>query len=619
MKPSCTLRLASASLSGRRVGRAYINAAATVFGDGREIVRRTLPAAMVDLEGSDPVELPRLLAEVIELEFAEMWRPDSFGAADGHVFIIPPWWFGTRGKRRVEVRLDGGGHVTKLDAHGVCRSAPLRVPHPSEQGVLLDRARRWAVRSVENLTLVTGHHLSETSTWLLQAAEDPTVLFSATIRAWREMLDAIDIPRALRFWPTLVLGDLPYIVGTKERRIFATHWPWAANALAHARPSIRRSCLQRLDSNRANSVSVASQMLCCQGRRECSRTTALARKLPTIDPKVQSVVFGAAGDPHSGMESACRAALFEVEAENETALADRIARADPHLVLSQVEFALQASVFSGPATRLAVGGLVASMLVGTEIRPQELGVPPATIGRALRKASADSVAVFAATNRPLDDPLDAGIYALSKFFRRHRLGATQMARWAATVSRGKFFEGNRTSSWPPPRGWRSVRKMTVSSDARPLLSIVAIVQEGMDMKNCLARGHYHDSAAAGLVHIFSLRTPQRATLALREHRDETGCRVVGYEIVELKAHRNETPESAARQRAEALVTALHEGLLIEGAEIGLKELQRRGKSTRSFIADAAVAVWLWKALVRSLPVRFHGSSPEQIAEEALAP
>ena len=362
-------------------------------------------------------------------------------------------------------------------------------------------------------------------------------------------------------------------------------------------------------------MSVASQMLCCRGSRQCSKTTALARKLPTIDPEVQSVVFGAAGDPHSGVESTCRAMLFEVEAEGESALADRIVSADPDLALSQMEYALQAGVFSGPTTQLVVGGLVASMLVGTEIRPQEeLGVSPVAIGRALRKASADSVAVFAAGNRPLDDPLDAGIYALSKFFRKRRLGAMQLARWAAAVSPDcESFEGERSSSWPPPRGWNAVREMAVSGDVTPLLSIGAIVQEGVDMRNCLARGHYNDRAAAGRVHVFSLHAPQRATLALAEHRD--GCRVVGYEIVELKARRNGEPRSATQQRAEALVAALHEGLSIEGGEIDPNELERRGKSTRSFIADTAVAVRLWSALARSLPARFRAYSPQRIAEE----
>ena len=451
--------------------------------------------------------------------------------------------------------------------------------------------------------------------WLLDAAEDATALLERSSRVWGKMLAALDIPEALRGWP-LQLGHLPHLLGSRERRAFATHFTWAAHALTQARPAIRRSCLRRLDRNKSEFAAVAAQLLCCRGRRQCSKSILFARKLPTIPAEVQAVVLGGGGDPYSAIESVYRAMLFEVEANSGAALAGRLAQTNPHLLYSQLEYALQAGVFSGRTTQLVVGGLVASTLVGTEVRPEELGVSPVTIAQALRKTSADAIATFVAEHRRLNvvDPLDAGTCALSKFLRRHRLRAMQLAKWAAAVAPPdcESLEGERSSSWPPPRGWNAAREMSASNDITPLLSIGAIVREGVKQSNCLAHGDYHDRAAAGLVHLFSLRHPQRTTLALEEHRD--GSRVVGYEIAEFKARRNQPPGSPSWRRAEELVVALNVGLSIEGGEIDPDELERRRQPTRSFVAETAVAEQLWKALVGSLPRRFH-QSPRSIVEE----
>ena len=617
--PSGTLRLVSAALSGRRMSGDYVEAASAVLVDDDKTVRRSLRMTTTANGTSEPVKLPKLLAEIVELEFEEMYRADHYDVDDGCVFIIPPWWFDTQ--CRVEIQLDGRGHITKLGAHGACRKGCcpkmateewLMEPPPTMRDARLERAKRWAVRSLANLALVTGRPPSETSTWLLKAADDPSEQCAAAAEVWRKMLGAIGVPPALRKGWLLKLGDVPHILGTPERRVFATHWPWAAHALARTSPAMRRSCLRRLDSNIAHSVDVASRLLCCRGGR-CSKTTALARKLPTIAPAVQQLVLGTGADPHRGYASMLRAALFEAEGENEAPLADRIVRTDPLVVQSQLHSALEVGMaLDSPTSQLAVAGLVAWMLIGTEA---SLGVSSVVVGQALHKAATDSVAVFAAEHPPFGDPVDAGILALTRFFRRHRLTAPQFSRWAATVAPpdGRSFEGERSGTWPSPPGWNAAGT-GLDGTVVPLSSIAAIVEEGEKMENCLAHGHYHDRAAAGEVHLFSMRSPQRSTLALREQRDESGTAVVNYEVVELKARRNRAPTAEAQQRALELVATLRRGLN-GGVEIGSEELGRRQKSTRSFIAAPDVAMRLWKALASSLPARLHGFSPRRIAEE----
>ena len=402
---------------------------------------------------------------------------------------------------------------------------------------------------------------------------------------------------------------------TPEQRHFATHWPWAA--LAVAKSGGRDGYLRRLDDNAANAVGVARQVLCCQGMEGCTNPSALAKRMPCLNYAVQLTVLGA--DPHALGEKRRRALLFEAD-DPGYPLPARLMSGAAQLVRDQVQFALDVAmaVDAGGSSRYAVGGLISRVLVGTDVHPETLG-EPAAVALSFHEASADCIAAFVDYCIGDEDPLGAGILALARFFRKGGLTMRQLKRWSAAIppTNGDTFVGDRSLTWPAAQGWH-----THASDGAivPVTSICDLVAAGREMDNCLARGYHHDRVAAGDMHVFKLRLRSgNAILTLREHRDPTGTHVIGYSLHELKGPRNATPCKEAKHMASRLLADLTSSL---PAGIPAEELTRRRVVTRRsgrpgsgrwFCADRDVAARAWRNYLIRLPKRLKTSSLEQIA------
>ena len=458
-----------------------------------------------------------------------------------------------------------------------------------------------------HLETVLGSAPSAASDWLYAFFDEANAV---ALSVWEELVESIDMPLPLRSWSPRV-GEL-HLCTTPERRHFATHWPWAAIALSRGDGHVRRACLGKLDRNVANSIRVASRMLCCGGNEECGKALGVAQQMPRIPHATQRIALG--HGPR--VDPSYRALLFEAGESGHPAHA-LLRQCDPQLVKDQVEYARSAAfaLRGGGAARYAVGGLLAQMLVRNHIPPSDSVAEPAALACAFLRASAECLAVFAAESehRPAEeDELGAGVFALASYFRRQRLEFQQLVRWSAAVAPhgDDIFEGDRAGVWSPPPGWEG--HMAQDGAVTPLLSIAEIVHEGIAMENCLARGFYHERAAAGDVHIFRLSLPGRATLGLREHRAMSDTIVTHYSVIELKGVRNKRPSAGAARQSDALVTALNSRAPIAVPE---DELERRRKSTRSFNADRDVATEVWRQLFAlALPKRLRRSSPRQIAD-----
>ena len=412
----------------------------------------------------------------------------------------------------------------------------------------------------------------------------------------------------------MFLSDNGDVLDSREGRHFTTHWPWAA--LAVATSGERDGCLRRLQDNIAHSTAVARQMLCCQGVEECTKPSALARQMPRLGRSVQLRVLGT--DPHAVDERRLRALLFEAD-DPGYPLPARLMSGDAQTVRNQLEFALDVAmaVQAGGRSRYAVGGLLARMLVGTDVDPGTFG-EPAAIAWSFRQTSADCVAAFVDYCTAGDeDPVGAGIRGLARFFREAGLTMRQLARWSAAIppTNGDTFVGDRFRMWPADRGWPHD-----ASDGAitPVTSIRDLVEAGREMDNCLARGYYHDRVAAGDLHVFKLRSGN-AILTLREHRDATDTHVIGFTLHELKGYRNATPCEEAKRMASRLLADLTSSLPIG---IPAEELKRRRVVThhsgrpgsgRSFCADRDVAARAWRNHLIRLPKALATSSLEQIA------
>ena len=590
------------------VAAEYVNAAATVLGNdnhAREHLREALRGRTVHRR----VELPSNVATEIERKCAERCCPQVERHGCGsRTFVIPPWFRVGGLSRSIRVTLDRAGHCTEVVATPSQRGVPLW-PHAdytmNHTYPRRSRHYRWAERMRAQLSIVLGNAPSAASDWLDSFEQ----MDAAALSVWTELVESIDMPRPLRSWSPRI-GDL-CLCATPERRRFATHWPWAAVALSRGDGHVRRRCLRRLDDNVANSIHVASKMLCCESKEGCEKALGVAQQMPRIPLATQRVALG--HGPR--VDPTYRALLFEAGNSGRPMHA-LLRQCDPQLVKAQVEYA-RSVVFAlrcGDAARLAVGGLLAQMLVGTDIPPADSGAEPAAVACAFRRASAECLAVFAAESehRPAEeDELGAGVFALAGYFRQKRLKFQQLVRWSAAVAPhgDALFEGDRAGAWAPPPGWEA--HMAQDGAVTPLLSIADIMHEGSVMDNCLARGFYHERAAAGDVHIFRLPSPGRATLALKEHRAMSDAIVTHYSVVELKSVQNRRPSAGAARRSELLVTALNSKTPIVVPD---DELERRRKSTRSFNVDRHVATEVWRQLFApALPGRLRGSSPLEIA------
>ena len=583
------------------VAAEYVNAAATVLGNDTG-TRRLLGEALRGRTVDARVELPRAIATEIQRRCAQRYYPRIERHAGGKTFVIPPWYHAGGLSRSIRVTLDPAGQCTEVVATPSQQLVPLQRHLPDRRRP--GRYSKWAMRMAAYLETVLGNAPSAASDWLYAFFEE---VDSVAGSVWEELVESIDIPLPLRSWSPRI-SEL-HLCTTPERRHFATHWPWAAIALSRGDGHVRRACLKKLDGNVANSIRVASRMLCCSGsEEECDKALGTAQQMPRIPHATQRIALG--------QGSIYRALLFEAGDSGRPVHA-LLRQCDPQLVKDQVEYASSAAIAlrGGGASRYAVGGLLAQMLVGRRIPPANSDAEPAELASAFLRASAECLAVFAAESehRPdAEDELGAGVFALASYFRRQRLDFRQLVRWSAAVGPHDHdvFEGDRAGVWSPPPGWEC--HMEQHGAVTPLLSIAQIVREGIAMKNCLARGFLHERAAAGDVHIFRLRLPSRATLSLKEHRTMSDTIVTHYSVMELKGVRNKEPSAAAARQSDALVTALNSRAPIAVPE---DELERRRKSTRSFNADRDVAKELWRRLFApALPKRFHRSSPRQIAD-----
>lgn len=587
----------------------YFDAAAAVLDDDARSARMVAAMAMACYPAT---VLPKDTATLIEDECRRRHHPHVEVHANGGRMFVMPRWFWPKAKRSLHISLDAGGQPTMIRKIGV---GPARIPlHVQPDRYRAARCRRWAERLLLDLTRVLNHAPTAASNWLHAAVANPEEAELAAMAVWNEFVETQELPLSPLDWP-LTLGDVDTLCGTPERRNFATHWTWAAYAMARTKANERRQCLRRLDDNAANAAGVAVQMLCCQGVEECEKTKALAKQMPRLGPAVPLSVLGV-DDPHSNDGRAFRALLFEADGPG-FPLPARLMKSSPQLVRHQVQFALEVTrAFErGASSRYAVGGLIARMLVGTDLAPEKLG-PPNAVAWAFQRTSADCIATFVGDIAHLglandEDRLGAGIVALAHFFLEERLTVRQLIDWSAAVAPtdGGVFESERAGTWPVPCGWHA--HDASDGAVTPLLSIGDIATEGAEMNNCLARGYYHDRAAAGEVHIFKLRLPAgRATLALEEHRDAYSLRVVEYSILELKGSRNAEPRREAKRRAERLLTDLNASL---PAEIPADERKRRSESARWFCADRARAARAWRTRYSiALPKRLRTSSPEQV-------
>ena len=586
----------------------YLKAAAAVLGnDGR--TRRLLREALRGRTIYPGTELSTEVAGEIERRCFRGYYPQIDLHADGRrTFVIPPWFRAGGLSRSIWITLDRDGQCTEVAATPSQRRVPLW-PHDAymENHTCRKRSRhhRWATRMRAQLEIVLGTTTFSASDWLESFEQMDAVALSV----WDELIESINVPLALRgWWPRI--GDLD-LCATPERRYFASHWPWAAMALSRGNGHVRRGCLGRLDRNVANSIRIANKMLCCQSREECEKAIGVAQQMPCILPETQEVALG--HGPR--VDSTYRALLFEAGGSGRP-LHAVLQQCEPWLIRGQVEYARSVAfaLHGGGAARFALGGLLAWMLVGSNIQPASSDTEPAALACAFLRASAECLAVFAAESehRPAEeDALGAGVFALASYFRQQRLGFLQLLRWSAAVapSDDVLFEGDRASAWSPPPGWEPY--MGQDGGVTPLLSIADIVREGIAMDNCLARGFYHARAAAGDVHIIRLQAPGKATLAILEHRAASDTIVTHYSVDELKGPQNRAPSADAVRRSETLVATLNSRAPIA---IAADELERRRKSTRSFNADDYIATRLWRQLFApALPKRLRGSSPRQIA------
>ena len=120
------------------------------------------------------------------------------------------------------------------------------------------------------------------------------------------------------------------------------------------------------------------------------------------------------------------------------------------------------------------------------------------------------------------------------------------ADWSAAVAPtdGGAFEGNRAGTWPVACGW--LAHDASDGAITPLLSIRDIAAEGTEMNNRLARGYYHDRAAAGQVHVFKLRLPSGRRL-LRWKSIETPPVRASSSNRSLSSRASATPSHAGRR------------------------------------------------------------------------
>lgn len=594
----------------------YVNAAAAVLGNGNR-TRRLLREALRGRIIYPGAKLPSEVAAEVERQCFRCYYPQVEHHADGsRTFVIPPWFRAGGLSRSVRITLDRGGQCMEVSAAPSQRFLPLW-PDARDKGNHTYRKRsrhqRWATRMRRQLESVLGTRASATSDWLDSFEQMDAVALSV----WDEMIESISLPPPLRAWSPSI-GDLD-LCATPERRYFASHWPWAARALSRGDGHVRRACLRKLDRNVANSIRIANKMLCCQSLEECEKSMGVAQQMPCIPLATQQITLGRG----PRVDSTYRALLFEA-GDSGQPLHAVLRQCEPSLIKDQIDYAEKVAfeLRGGGSARFALGGLLAWMLVGSDIQPKDSGVEPAALARAFLRASAECLAVFAAESehRPAEeDELGAGVFALASYFRQQRLGFQQLLRWSAAVAppddvlfegdRASVFEGDRASVWSPPPGWES--HMGQDGAITPLLSIAEIIHEGIAMDNCLARGFYHDRAAAGDIHIFRLRSPDKATLALREHRAVFNTIVTRYSVVELKGMRNRAPSAETARLSETLVATLNSRAPIA---IAADEFERRRKSTRSFNADDYIATRVWHRLFApALPKRLRGSSPRQIA------
>ena len=593
----------------------YVNAAAAVLGNDNR-ARRLLREALRGRIIYPGTKLPSEVAAEVERQCSRCYYPQVERHADGsRTFVIPPWYRAGGLSRSVRITLDRGGQCMEVSAAPLQRFVPLW-PDAREKGNHTHRKRgrhqRWATRMRVQLESVLGTRPSAASDWLDSFEQMDAVALSV----WDEMIESVNMPPPLRAWSPRI-GDLD-LCATPERRYFASHWPWAAMALSRGDGHVRRACLRKLDRNVANSIRIANKMLCCQSLEECEKSMGVAQQMPCIPLATQQITLG--HGPR--VDSTYRALLFEA-GDSGHPLHAVLRQCEPSLIKDQIDYAEKVAfeLRGGGSARFALGGLLAWMLVGSDIQPKDSGVEPAALARAFLRASAECLAVFAAeSEQPAEeDELGAGVFALANYFRQQRLGFQQLLRWSAAVAppddvlfegdRASVFEGDRASVWSPPPGWES--HMGQDSAITPLLSIAEIVREGMAMDNCLARGFYHERAAAGDIHILRLRSPDKATLALREHRAVSNTVVTRYSVVELKGMGNRAPSAETARRSERLVATLNSRAPIA---IAADEFERRRKSTRSFNTDEYIATRVWHQLFApALPKRLRGSSPRQIA------
>ena len=592
----------------------YLDAAAAVLGNDNR-TRRLLREALRGRIIYPGTKLPSEVAAEVERQCFRCYYPQVERHADGsRTFVIPPWFRAGGLSRSVRITLDRGGQCTEVSAAPLQRFVPLWPDaRDKENHTYRKRSRhqRWATRMRVQLESVLGTRASAASDWLDSFEQMDAVALSV----WDEMIESISMPPPLRAWSPRV-GDLD-LCATPERRYFASHWPWAAMALSRGDGHVRRACLRKLDRNVANSIRIANKMLCCQSLEECEKSMGVAQQMPCIPLATQQIALGR---PRA---DTYRALLFEA-GDSGHPLHAVLRQCEPSLIKDQIDYAKSVafSLYVGGSARFALGGLLAWMLVGSDIQPKDSGVEPAALARVFLRASAECLAVFAteSEHRPAEeDELGAGVVALANYFRQQRLGFQQLLRWSAAVAppddvlfegdHASVFEGDRTSVWSPPPGWES--HMGRDGSVTPLLSIAEIVHEGVAMDNCLAGGFYHERAAAGDIHILRLRSPDKATLALREHRAVSNTVVTRYSVVELKGMGNRVPSAETARRSETLVATLNSRAPIA---IAADEFERRRKITRSFNTDEYIAARVWHQLFApALPKRLRGSSPRQIA------
>ena len=632
--PTSLMRLAKyVSRSKVVVSRAYVQAAVAVLGNDR-YARRLLEGQLADVVGVpddiaqvDRVEFPDGLATELEIACRERHRPYVEFQPRRRTVVLPAWISAWGARRRmIRIFVDARGRPTRMQA------AVYRLPlwPQADDDKRTDRCQRWADRMLADLERVLGRAPSSESAWLKSAAKAPERAQGAALAAWSHFVKSFAL-EALRGWP-LCFGDLEALSRTTTRHDFALRWTWVAFRTA-------KTDLHRLDAvDDVNTpVLLASKVLCCSGIEGCQKALPLARQFPLIDRKAQRIVFGV-DDPYWAREREFRAVLFAAGDER-LPLPARLQPSDdpellrerPELLREQVKWAIDVvSELRIRSALVAVGGLIASVLVGTRSDPASLG-RPATLASAFRRAAGCIVPfVPENANRTGDDEVCAAVSAVAAFFREQRITRQEIAEWSEAV----VPAGNPEGGWPPPLGWTDEAN---EWGATRLRSTDEIREEGRNLDiNLVYDSRYHYCAAAGDVHFFAFRSKarrpslrglrgtyshERTVLVLREHRNTSG-HVVNYSVVELITSFGMPSDSVSR-KAKALLAYLRSKLPMLLSE---EELNRRGLPgqllhsvaqgrARPFCSDQeALASRVWRDLYApALPERLRTSSPKQIA------